>query len=97
MFCVVSLPKHLQARVGVSVNVNLRVCGGLCSKHTPVCVLELMLKSGVSTLQPDLDGPRCGFHTFDDWDILGEQEQRQMVRLSQVMEGCDFVALIALV
>lgn len=81
----------LQNRVGVSV--SLRVCGGLGSKHTPVCVPKLMLKCGVSTLQPDLDDPRCGFHMFNDRGILGEQEQGEMVRLSWVGEGCDLVGI----
>lgn len=50
-----------------------------------------MLKCGA--LQPDLDNSRCGFHTFDDRDILGEQEQGRMVRLSYVGDGCDFVGI----
>lgn len=55
----------IQDRVGV--------CVGL--RHIPICVMELVLESGVSTLPPDLDG-RCGFHMFDDRGVLGEHEQR---------------------
>lgn len=28
--------------------------------------LEVGLKTGISTLQPDVDGPNCGFHVFND-------------------------------
>lgn len=69
----------IQDRVGVSMKNNLRVCGGLSSTHTPARRAGIDAKEwSHHHLQPDLDDPRCRFHTFDDWGIVGEQEHREM-------------------
>ena len=85
--CELSLCPHtctlyaIQDRVDVSVSVDLRVAWAA----NTLCVLELVLES--------LDGPHFGFHVFDDRGVFGEQEQREMVRLSRVGERCDFVGV----
>ena len=77
---------------GVVVQYRWGILVQVCvDEHIPICVYEPVLEHSVCPLWPHFYCPHSGFHTLDKWWVQRCEEQREMVWLSNVGEGCCFV------